>query len=133
MKPESNKIYRDAPLVSVYIPSRNYAHYLTQSVESVQNQLYPNWELFIVDDASDDATAVIAENLRKRDPGRIKVILNKSPMGLQRIANKILHQAHGRYIVRLDADDWFEESALLVMAAKLESDSKLGLVYGHYF
>ena len=121
------------PLVTVYIPCRNYGHYLTQAVTSVQTQLYQHWELFIVDEASDDCTAAIAESLRQKDPERIKVLSNPVCIGLQRIANQVLDLANGRYIVRLDADDWFEESALLLMAAKLDSDPKLGMVYGNYF
>lgn len=126
-------MYEDSPLVTVYIPCKNYGHYLAQAVSSVQNQLYPNWELFIVDDASEDGSSSIANHLRSRDPERIKVIINNNCEGLQRIANRILELAAGRYIVRLDADDWFEEAALLLMVAKLESDPRLGLVYGNYF
>ena len=124
---------RNYPLITVYIPCRNYGQYLSQAVASVQKQLYGNWELFIVDDASDDYTAAIAEDFRRQDPERIRVLSNPSPFGLQRIANRVLDLANGRYIVRLDADDWFEESALLLMVAKLESDPSLGLVYGNYF
>lgn len=129
----SSSLYRNGPLVSVYIPCRNYGRYLSQAVASVRNQLYQNWELFIVDDASDDGSASIAEHLQRQDEDRITSISNPSPIGLQRIANWMLDLAHGRYIVRLDADDWFDESALLLMVAKLESDPQLGLVYGNYF
>jgi CMP-N-acetylneuraminic acid synthetase len=129
MKDQSNNL----PLVTVYIPCYNYGRYLSQAVASVQTQLYKNWELFIVDDASNDCTAAMAEELRRQDPERIKMLSNPNPYGLQRIANRILKLANGRYIVRLDADDWFDESALLLMVAKLESDPQLGLVYGNYF
>lgn len=129
MRDQSNNL----PLVTVYIPCYNYGRYLSQAVASVQAQLYKNWELFIVDDASNDCTAAMAEELRRQDPERIKMLFNPNPYGLQRIANRILELANGRYIVRLDADDWFDESALLLMVAKLESDPQLGLVYGNYF
>lgn len=129
MKDQSN----DFPIVTVYIPCHNYGRYLSQSVNSVQLQLYKNWELFIVNDGSNDCTAAMAEELRRQDPERIKVLSNPTPYGIQRIANRILSLANGRYIVRLDADDWFDESALLLMTAKLESDPQLGLVYGNYF
>jgi len=124
---------RNCALVTVYIPCHDYGRYLAQAVASVQGQLYKNWELFIVDDASNDCTAVVAEELRRQDPERITILSNPTPFGLQRIANRILELANGRYIVRLDADDWFDESALLLMAAKLDSDPSLGLVYGNYF
>ena len=41
--------------------------------------------------------------------------------------------AQGKYIIRLDADDWFDEMALLLMVSKLESNPNLGLVYGNYY
>jgi glycosyltransferase involved in cell wall biosynthesis len=121
------------PLITVYIPCRNYGRFLGNAIESVEGQLYKNWELFIIDEASSDETPVIANQYRSEKPQKIIVLRHEMPLGLQKIANKILSLANGRYIVRLDADDWFEESALLLMAAKLESDSKLGLVYGNYF
>jgi glycosyltransferase involved in cell wall biosynthesis len=126
-------IFADGPLVTVYIPVRNYGRYLRQAVESVRQQLYPAWELFIVDEGSEDDSAVIAEHERRRDPDRIRVVRHEQPLGLQRVANRVLGLAAGRYIMRLDADDWLDESALLLMVAKLESDPTLGLVYGNYF
>jgi CMP-N-acetylneuraminic acid synthetase len=133
MSESKSKMYAGGPLVTVYTPSRRYGHFLQQAVASVRAQLYPNWELFIVDDASEDGTAATAERLRRQDPERIRVIRNDTPQGLQRIANRILDLAHGQYIIRLDADDWFEESALLLMVAKLESEPALGIVYGNFF
>jgi glycosyltransferase involved in cell wall biosynthesis len=126
-------LFAKGPLVTVYIPARNYGRYLRQAIESVRQQLYPNWELFIIDEASEDETAGIAEQARREDPDRIRVITHERPEGLQRVANRVLGLARGAYIVRLDADDWLEESALLLMTAKLESDPSLGLVYGNYF
>jgi len=89
--------------------------------------------MFIIDEASDDGSLAIAEQLRREEPDRIHVIAHDTPQGLQKSANEILDLAQGRYIVRLDADDWFEESALLLMVAKLESDPELGLVFGNYY
>ena len=42
------------PLVTIYIPCRNYGKYLRQSIESVLSQIYSNWELFIIDEGSND-------------------------------------------------------------------------------
>lgn len=121
------------PLVTVYVPCRNYGRFLRQAVESVQRQLYANWEMIIFDEASDDDTREIAEALQRADPRRIRLVHNEQPRGLQWIANRALETANGKYLVRLDADDWLDASALLVMVAKLESDDDLGLVYGNYY
>lgn len=121
------------PLVTVYIPSRNYGKFLSQSVQSVINQTYNNWELFIIDDASNDNTESIASKYLKEYPDKIKFIKLKKKKGLQFIANKVLHLSLGSLILRLDADDWLDESALLIMVHKFLSDKNIGLVYGNYF
>ncbi len=125
--------FSDQPLVTVYIPCRNYGRFLTKAIESLSNQLYANWEAFIIDEASSDDSYNVAKALASRDPERITVIKNDRPVGLQKVANNILGLAKGKYIVRLDADDWLDEGALLLMVAKLESNPELGLVYGNYF
>jgi glycosyltransferase involved in cell wall biosynthesis len=125
--------HSDSPLVTVYVPCRNYGRYLEKAVASVHAQLYRNWELYIIDEASTDETPVVCERLRAVAPDRIHVITHTTPQGLQKTANTVLNLTRGRYIMRLDADDWLDEAALLLMVAKLESDPKLGLVYGNYF
>jgi CMP-N-acetylneuraminic acid synthetase len=119
--------------VTVYIPSHDYGEYLEQAIASVRQQLYSDWELIIVDVASSDMTARVAEAACREDPDRIRVVRFDQVCGVQRIANHVLGIARGRFIVRLDADDWFDECALLLMAAKLDSDPSLGIVYGNYF
>ncbi len=122
-----------APLVTVYIPCRNYGRFLPKAVESVIAQLYRHWELIVVDEASGDDTLEVAERLLYQIPDHSIIIRNPAPLGLQRVANHILGIARGKYIMRLDADDWLDECALLLMVAKLESDRTLGVVYGNYY
>jgi glycosyltransferase involved in cell wall biosynthesis len=121
------------PLVTIYIPCRNYGKFLSQSIESVVSQLYTNWELFIVDEDSNDDTLLVADKYKLQNPGRISVIKNKTPAGLQKLSNDILNRANGKYMMRLDADDWLDEVAILAMVAKLEEKSDIGIVYGNYF
>lgn len=122
----------NGPLVTVYMPCRNYGQFLPKAVQSVIDQLYQNWELFIIDEASDDETLTIARRFQSQDP-RIKVIHHEKPLGLQKVANQVLALGKGSYIMRLDADDWLDEGALLLMVAKIESDAECGLVYGNYY
>ncbi|MBK1649872.1 glycosyltransferase family 2 protein [Rhabdochromatium marinum] len=127
------KDFGQSCLVTVYVPCRNYGQYLMQCVESVLQQLYKNWELIIIDEASDDETATVADALHRQEPDRITILHNAEPIGLQKIANRVLGMAKGKYLMRLDADDWLDECALLLMVAKIESNPHLGLVYGNYF
>ena len=81
---------KSSPLVTIYIPCRNYGNFLKQSVVSVVNQLYLNWELIIVDEASNDNTIEIAQKFCNFYPEKIKLIQNQTAVGLQKIANTIL-------------------------------------------
>ena len=121
------------PIVTVYIPSRNYGKYLEKSVQSVIDQTYQEWELYIIDENSNDDTKKIARVFEKKLPNKVKLIKNKKPIGLQKLANNILQLANGKYIIRLDADDWLHELALELMVQKLEKNSNAGIAYGNYF
>ncbi len=59
------------PLVTIYIPSKNYGKYLDKAVKSVLNQIYLKWELYIIDEGSNDNTENIARNfIFKSKPSR---------------------------------------------------------------
>lgn len=122
-----------APLVTVYIPCNNYGRFLGAALESVADQLYTNWELFIIDEGSQDDTIEVARSFQRKVRNHVQVIQNESAHGLQKVANEVLVLAKGIYILRLDADDWLDESALLQMVAKLESNAGLGIVYGNFY
>lgn len=121
------------PLVTLYIPSHNYGHYLREAVESVFAQSLTEWELILIDDGSKDQTRSICKEYQERWPEKIDLLLHDSPQGLQRSANKVLDRARGKYIIRLDADDWLDESALLVMVERLERRPEVAMVYPNYF
>lgn len=96
-------------LVSVIMPAYNCAPFLKQSVESVKNQTYGNWELLLVDDGSTDGTAALAEGLAAED-GRIHVFHTKGRQGPAVARNTALENASGEYAAFLDSDDlWLPE------------------------
>lgn len=121
--------------ITIYMPCRNYGRYLSKSLESIKNQLFNEWELFIIDEASDDKTKIIADNflIENKNQYKIQYIYNNKPNGLQKIANNILNICSGKYIIRLDPDDWLDESALLVLFNKIESLEGCDLVYSDYY
>ena len=123
----------DNPLVTIYIPSRNYGKYLGQAIKSVENQTYKDWELIIIDEDSKDNTYEVAEASFKRNYEKIKLLKNNKPLGLQRAANKVLELANGKYMMRLDADDWLDENALSCMVKKLENNPDSVMVFSGYF
>ena len=119
-------------LVSIYIVSKNYGKYLTQAIKSVLKQSYKNWELFIVDDNSNDNTLKIARGFYNKNKKIKKIVSYKKNRGLQFIANKVLEICDGKYIIRLDADDWLNENALLLLVNKANSNKNIGAVFGNY-
>ena len=93
--------------ISVIIPAYNSEKYIGKSIESVQTQLFQNWELIVVDDGSKDNTFNVAESYANRD-NRIRVIHqeNAGP-GIAR--NTGIAAANGDYIVFIDSDDYVEK------------------------
>lgn len=96
---------KDNPLVSVIMPAYNAVEYAEQAVESILNQTYKRFEFIIVDDASTDSTSKILKNFKEKDK-RITLIRNRENLGVTKSLNKALAKASGKYIIRMDADDW---------------------------
>ena len=98
---------RENGLVSIIMPSFNTASYIKESVQSVINQTYTNWELIIVDDCSTDNTDEI---LAQIEDNRIRYLKNERNSGAAVSRNKALREARGQWIAFLDSDDlWMPE------------------------
>lgn len=93
-------------LVSIIIPSFNREDLLPETLDSVLNQTYSNWECIIVDDHSTDRTAEIGMRYSGLD-GRITFLLrpNERPKGAASCRNVGLKKAKGNFIQFLDSDD----------------------------
>lgn len=118
------------PLVTVYITNYNYEKFIKQAVESVLNQSFQNFELLIIDDGSTDNSKDIIESYAP-DP-KIRVVYQQNK-GLNITNNIALQLASGKYIMRLDADDYLIAEALEKMVKVLQSDDDLGLVFPDYY
>ena len=91
-------------LVSIITPVYNCENYIRETVDSVRNQTYKNWEMLLVDDCTPDRSAEIAKAYAEIDD-RIKYIKLKENSGAAVARNTGLANAKGRYIAYLDADD----------------------------
>lgn len=78
---------------------------LRESVESILNQSYDEWELIMCDDCSSDGTLALALELKNEHPAKIKVLHNDSNKGLNYTLNKCFSAASGKYLARQDGDD----------------------------
>ena len=120
------------PKTTVYIPCHDYGRFLREAVDSVLIQSRDDWELFIVADGASDDTEDIAQSYAAAHRDRVTVIHNESARGLRACANEVLRQARGDYVMRLDADDYLDENALLVLSHYLDTHAEVALVYGNY-
>ena len=99
------------PLVSVVMTTFNAEATVEHAVRSVVEQTYPNWELFIVDDASADGTVAIIERLAAGDE-RIKVTARDQNAGTYVAKTTALADARGEFIAFHDSDDWMHPQRL---------------------
>lgn len=115
--------------ISIITPMYNGEKYVKQTIESVIAQTYPDWEMIVVDDGSQDNGPKIVEEYSKRDE-RIKLIRQKNA-GSSAARNNALRHAQGRYIVLLDADDFWEPT-LLEEQLKYIKEKDAKIVFASY-
>jgi glycosyltransferase involved in cell wall biosynthesis len=109
------------PLVSVVIPTHNRMHYLPDTVKSVCEQSYVNWELIIVDDGSTDGTADYLCELKRRDK-RISAVFHSRCANPSRLRNAGIARARGDYLTFLDSDDVWMPNKLTEQVSRVRHD-----------
>ena len=103
--------------VSIIMPAYNTAVTINDSIQSVLNQTYSNWELIIIDDESRDNTIQVVLELEAKDH-RIRLITLPKNGGLSNARNAGINLSRGKFLTFLDADDLWHER-------KLEAQVKL--------
>lgn len=91
------------PLISVIMSVYNCEKYISQSIESILNQSYSNFEFIIINDGSTDNSLEIIKKYQHKN-SQITLIDQRN-IGLTKSLNKGIHIAKGDYIARMDADD----------------------------
>jgi glycosyltransferase involved in cell wall biosynthesis len=100
------------PLVSVITPFFNRADFLEETILSVMNQTYTNWELCLIDDGSDDFTVRIVESFCLKDK-RVKLFKREgNSKGVSRCRNIGIEESQGAFYVFLDSDDILVNSCI---------------------
>jgi GT2 family glycosyltransferase len=118
------------PLISIVMPVYNTPEpYLRAAIDSVRQQLYPHWELCIADDASTlPHVKHVLEYYRSIDR-RIKVCYRSENGHISAASNSALALAEGSFIALLDHDDVLTEHALYMVAATLDAEPEIDLIY----
>jgi len=121
--------FKYKPLISIIMPTWNTPDYvLGIAIDSVQNQLYTNWELCIADGNSVADTKKILKKYEKQD-GKIKLILLNENEGISENSNKALSLATGEFIGLLDHDDELTDDALYEVVKLLQKHPEADLIY----
>ncbi len=113
------------PKISVIIPSYNMAHFIEETIQSIINQNYPNYECIVRDGGSSDGTVDI---LKKYD-SKISWVSEKD-RGQSDAINKGLKQASGDIIAYINADDAYEKGCFQKVADQFEKDQSVKWLYG---
>lgn len=106
---------KDYGLVSIITPTWACGRFIAETIRSIQDQTYPNWELLIQDDCSTDNTKEVVERLKAESPElreKIKYACNPRNSGAAITRNNALRRAKGRWIAFLDSDDLWEPTKL---------------------
>lgn len=113
------------PKVTVFMPVYNTEKYLNESIKSILNQTYKNFELLIIDDGSTDNSLHIIKSFKDN---RIKVYENKVNKGLPYTRNLGLNLANGEYIAFMDSDDISELNRLEVQVKFLDENLEYNII-----
>ena len=108
---KTNGLLMENSLVSIIMPAYNAEAFIAESIASVQQQTYENWELLVIDDASKDMTLQLVEQLQKND-SRIKLHELPTNQGAGFARNIGIKASRGDFISFLDADDLWKPEKL---------------------
>ena len=114
------------PTVSVLIKAYNHAPYIRQTIQSVLDQSFQDFEIVVTDDGSTDDTLAIVRSFS--DP-RIRVEALPANRGISTAMNATIARARGRYLAILNSDDWALPGRLRKQVAFLDANPDVSLVF----
>lgn len=117
-----------SPEISVVIVTYNRSDLLVRAVSSILNQSFQNFEIIVVDNASQDATSQVLRELQRTDD-RITCFRMEQNIGPGAARNFAVQRARGRYIAILDDDDIAVEDRLYLQWRLLNECPSVGLVF----
>jgi len=120
---------KEIPFVTVFTPNYNNSKYISETIKSIINQDYPNFEYLIIDDSSSDQSWKIIQKYAEKDK-RIKIIRNDRNLGIVRTRNKGFKNKHpkSKYFAIIDSDDISLLNRLRIQVEFLEKNQDYGLV-----
>lgn len=112
------------------MPARNTGRFIGQALKSVCEQKGIDFEVIVVDDASEDDTATIVANY---GDSRIRLIRNERRLGISACHNRVVAESTSPFIAHVDSDDVILPGALRKMTDALRASPRVGMVHCHFF
>ena len=116
--------------VSIIVSCYNQGCYLAESLDSILQQTFSNWECLIINDGSTDNTEVVANSYIQKD-NRI-IYIYQDNQGVCAARNNAIKKSSGEYVLCLDADDKISPEYVELCVKELELDSKIAVVACNY-
>ncbi len=116
------------PLISIVIPVYNCAGYVNETIQSVVNSSYSNWEIILINDGCTDRSPAVCKEWEKNYPQKIRLIDQRN-QGPSVARNTGIFYAQGEFILPLDADDKIHPTYIEHAVGQFLVDPKTKLVY----
>ena len=124
-----NSQFNNQPLVSVIMNCYNGEKFLRESIDSVINQSYKNWELIFWDNKSEDTSAEIFNSYKDK---RLQYFCAEEHTNLYKARNLAIDKSRGDFISFLDTDDLWDKRKL-ELQMNCFNDKKVGLVFSNFW
>ncbi len=118
--------------ISVYIPNYNYGEYIENAIQSLYKQTFKKFEIIIIDDGSSDKSFEIIKKYSSEKKKNLRIIHHKNK-GLIKSSNIAIRASKGKYIMRLDADDYLKSNALEKFYNAISRDEEIAMVYSDFY
>lgn len=112
--------------ISIITASYNYQDYIKETIQSILNQTYQDWELIIIDDCSSDNSVDIIKSFKD---DRIKLIVNEKNLGLAATVKRGIENSTGEWIAFLESDDIWEKDCLEKRVEIAKKYPDIGLIF----
>ena len=116
-------------MISIIVPVYKTEKFLRQCLDSILQQTFNDWEMWIVDDGSPDNSPAICDEYAAKDK-RIKVI-HQNNQGTAMAKNNAIRKCNGDMVYFVDSDDWLEPDALASLADTMQKTNADMVVYEH--
>lgn len=112
--------------ISIITASYNYENFIKETIQSILNQTYQDWELIVIDDCSTDNSVEVIKSFKD---DRIKLIVNEKNLGLAATVRRGIENATGEWIAFLESDDIWEKDCLEKRVEVAKKYPDIGLIF----